>query len=117
MGVICQESYSYPADIYSLGVFIWVFLSGGSIAVQQPGPPTGGKGKDFDSYASDWELLEAAIQNPEQARCPIDASAVEVISQMTQQSQLDRPDCADLRKTAFFQDLCLPVIDTGSPPA
>eukprot|EP00931_Biecheleriopsis_adriatica_P008929 TRINITY_DN110060_c0_g1_i1.p1 TRINITY_DN110060_c0_g1~~TRINITY_DN110060_c0_g1_i1.p1 ORF type:complete len:551 (+),score=116.81 TRINITY_DN110060_c0_g1_i1:26-1654(+) len=111
--VLAQEPYTYPADVYSLGVVIWVMLSGGMKSRDQVCPPTAGEGKDFCSYEQDWKLLKSALRDAEQVRCLIDDVTIEAVSAMTQPSQLDRPSCEMLRSYAFFREGCLPCAEIG----
>merc|ERR1712032_934116 len=106
--LLAKQPYSYPADIYSLGVLTWVTLSGGLKDYHKPVPPTGGSGHMFESYASDWKLLQNALRNPESAKSLLPADAVDFIAAMTHERPEYRPDCQELRTNRFFFEQCLP---------
>lgn len=107
--VLAQESYSYPVDIYSFGVVVWVILSGGCRMRRSPAPPTYGSGNGgFSQCSTDWQLLEEYFKNPNDARYPVDALAMEVLSTMVQVDSCARPDCEAIRSSAFFHDSILP---------
>jgi serine/threonine protein kinase len=114
--ILAQDSYSYPVDIYALGVIAWVLLSGGAREMQVPAPPTRGVGGAFSTYVADWKLLAEALKDPKKARIDIDTSASEVISKMTQHIPTDRPNVQALREMPFFRDRVLPEIGEGNPP-
>jgi serine/threonine protein kinase len=101
--LLYKHSYSYPADIYSLGVLAWVMLSGGLRNGSHPAPPSKGAGSDFSSYKEDWKLLQAALKFPAHCRRPLTCNVVELITSMTRLSDVDRPDVSELRQKPFFR--------------
>jgi hypothetical protein len=109
--LLYQQYYSYPVDIYSLGVIAWVMLSGGSRARSHPAPPVRGSMSDLSSFKSDWKLLHAALKDPAETRCPVDPNMLELILLMTRVSQSDRPDVEALRRNTFFCDNVLPLVE------
>jgi len=111
--VLAQQPYSYPADVYSLGVLTWVTLSGGLKGLGKPLPPTAGWGQDFRSYSSDWKLLHDAMRRPGSAKALLPASAGDFIAAVTHERPEHRPDCQELRTYKFFFEQCLPEAFRG----
>jgi serine/threonine protein kinase len=112
-----RQSCSYPVDIYSLGVLVWVMLSGGSRTVSRPAPPSNGVMRDFASFEDDWKLLKKELQDPAQARCDVKRHAHELITSMTQKRPSDRFGVASIRKSKFFVEDVLPLVEPGEGSA
>jgi len=108
--LLSKRAFSYPVDIYSFGVLIWVLLSGGLRDHDRPAPPTIGFGHDFASFTTDWGLLQKALEHPETAKSLLPANASETVAAMTREQPQDRPDFHALRTSTFFCEHCLPQV-------
>merc|ERR1711988_1036002 len=64
--ILRKMEYDYRVDLYSLGVLVWVVLTGGLTTSIDPVPPTGRMRRqmDFDAYLQDWKLLANCLTSP-----------------------------------------------------
>eukprot|EP00439_Symbiodinium_sp_Y106_P033436 s839_g4.t1 len=65
--VLAQQTYDYRADLYSLGVLVWVLLTGGLLNKADPLPPMGKMryAGDFQAHLKDCEMLKRCLEQPE----------------------------------------------------
>jgi serine/threonine protein kinase len=108
---LLQQQYDYRTDLYSYGVVIWVLLTGGVKYDAEPRPPLGVKKSrsDYMAHANDWSHLQQCIQNPEKEQaCSLPAIAVELVTNLTQKRQADRPLHPEIRQYPLLQKLGLP---------
>lgn len=108
--IVRGETYSFPADLYSFGVLVWVLLSGGVNNHTEPTPPISTPGFGYQSHADDWRLLQKALDRPERhhARPLPNSAAKDFVSKLTQQRKERRMGHAQIRNHSFFKPLRLP---------
>lgn len=114
--VLRQEEYDSRADLYSLGVLVWVILTGGLVNRTEPIPPIGKMRApdDFRAHFQDVNLLNACLMNPERnfAR-PLTADAKDFVQCLTKRAPSDRMRHDAIRRHRFLRPLNLPPFDAG----
>lgn len=106
-------------DFYSLGVLMFVALTGGRTDQDYPCPPMGpGVTMDpFQRHRDDWRFMRSYLEEPQRHNAlPLeDVDDRELVSQLTAFDLLARPRVQEVRQSAFMQRLGLPEPDaTGA---
>lgn len=113
--VLEQQPYDQRADFYSLGVLMWVLLTGGMTNASWPMPPTdaGRFAGDFGPLKQDWQLLELCMSDPEtsHARPVEDAVAKDLITKLTHKDSDDRLGVSQIRSHWYIASLNPPAAD------
>mmetsp|Transcript_58941 Transcript_58941/g.156903 ORF Transcript_58941/g.156903 Transcript_58941/m.156903 type:complete len:1064 (-) Transcript_58941:73-3264(-) len=108
--IVKGEKYSYPADLYSFGVLVWMLLTGGVTNQEEPTPPISNPGFGFKAHAEDWRLLQNAMERPERHHArPLPCStAKDFVTRLTQQRKDRRMNHEQIRNHAFMKPSRLP---------
>jgi serine/threonine protein kinase len=115
--ILRQEEYDFRVDLYSLGVLVWVLLTGGQSDNPEPKPPMGNMKHqtDFDAHFEDWQRLAQCIADPENnSAIRLPHEAADFISRLTQRRPDDRMDHAAIRQHSVMTKVQLPAYE--SPP-
>lgn len=116
--VLRQEEYDFKADLYSLGVLVWVLLTGGLTKKQEPVPPMGvmRHNMDFEAHFTDCRMLAQCIAEPEQHNARrMKENPRDFVARLTHERPDQRLNHEDIRNHRFFQVLGLPTFE--APPS
>merc|ERR1719215_94115 len=109
--ILRKQEHDSRADLYSLGVLIWVLLTGGLRSDPEPVPPYGWRNgvTDIRALYGDCQVLARCLGLP----CPNDAvklpsEASDFIARLTLQRREQRMDHAQVRDHQFLRPLQLP---------
>lgn len=110
--VLHKEGYDYRADLYSLGVLVWVMLTGGLVDATQPVPPLGKMRhkRDFAAHYRDCILLAQCLDHPARngARALPSDAARDFVASSTRREARHRMRHKEIRQHPFIQPLGLP---------
>lgn len=114
--ILKQEQYDFRADLYSLGVLVWVLLTGGLLAYKDPVPPVG-KGrsnKDFVAHYQDYRRIKECTEQPDAhgARALPSPEAKSLVLWLTKKRASGRPAHEELRQHDLFRPLNLPTFQS-----
>eukprot|EP00929_Paragymnodinium_shiwhaense_P000604 TRINITY_DN100858_c0_g1_i1.p1 TRINITY_DN100858_c0_g1~~TRINITY_DN100858_c0_g1_i1.p1 ORF type:complete len:1243 (-),score=178.83 TRINITY_DN100858_c0_g1_i1:89-3817(-) len=112
--VLRRENYGPSADLYSLGVLVWVLLTGGLIHKSEPVPPLGQMRHptDFQAHFQDWLLLAQCVARPERNHArPLPEDASDFVAKLTHRAPDARMSHVEIRRHRLLQSLQLPAFD------
>lgn len=115
--ILKQQPHDQRADLYSLGVLVWVLVTGGLTNSISPAPPKGRPifANDFQAFANDWQRLTTCISAPEDNHSrPLARVASDFILGLVQGEPLDRFGHSEIRNHNFMAALELPGPDAAT---
>lgn len=106
--VVLRKPYDFKSDIYSLGVVLWVLLTGG-LKRTPAYPPMRAMAHehDYEVLAGNSKMLEQAINHPLRngARLLPDAASRELVLKLTSERMASRLDHEQIRSHRFMEPL------------
>jgi len=103
--VLHQEEYNDSVDMYSLGVLIWVLLSGG-VGGLPAGAVTAKRKLPFSAYYNDWRCLREHVENPREHNVQsLDPDAKSLVLSLVCQSPMERLDHSGIRQHPFMRSV------------
>eukprot|EP00931_Biecheleriopsis_adriatica_P076307 TRINITY_DN50028_c0_g1_i1.p1 TRINITY_DN50028_c0_g1~~TRINITY_DN50028_c0_g1_i1.p1 ORF type:complete len:1105 (+),score=179.75 TRINITY_DN50028_c0_g1_i1:37-3315(+) len=112
--VLRQEVYDYRADLYSLGVLVWVVMTGGLLNKRDPLPPIGRmrfQGQ-FSAHFRDCEMLVNCLTHPEaNGARSLGSLPHDFVTKLVRRRPVERMRHDAIRQHSFLKDLKLPPYD------
>lgn len=100
--VMEQEEYDQAADMYSLGVLIFVLLTGGVADREEPSPPV-------NQIDEDWELMERSLADPSTYAAELlGEHPCDLIKKLIKREPAERPTHDDIRSHPLLEHLWFP---------
>jgi len=115
--ILKQEPTDYKADMFSLGVVVWLILTGGLSAKREPQPPSNVRtmqdGQDYGALYDDWKLLQDVVRDESgTSALPVTGDAQDFVLHLIAESSAERLDHAAARAHPYLQSLSLPSVKT-----
>mmetsp|Transcript_33810 Transcript_33810/g.97163 ORF Transcript_33810/g.97163 Transcript_33810/m.97163 type:complete len:732 (-) Transcript_33810:191-2386(-) len=115
--VVRKRPYDWKVDLYSLGVLIWVVLTGGLLETPAL-PPCNhmSNDHDFEALSANCKLLEQCIRDPlcAGAREMPSADSASFVQALIQENPARRPSHEKIRTHPFMKRLRLPPASARS---
>jgi len=118
------EAHDFRADLYSLGVLIWLLLTGGVAYALEPMPPSGVEAMqhagDYRALFEDWRRLQESVswtaESGDVLHCgsAMASDALDLTLKLVQRKPRARLDHSGVRAHPFIASLELPGRQQGS---
>lgn len=111
--VLKQEPTDFKCDMFSLGVLVWILLSGGLSTHQEPQPPSNFRGmwdpQHFEALYNDWKLFQDVVKDQSGVLAPpVTGNARDFVLQLTGLDSAGRLDHDGARAHPYLRQLNLP---------
>lgn len=114
--VLRKEEYDERADLYSLGVLVWVMLTGGLKTSSDPLPPLGKMRHqtDFEAHFADCQRLKQCVEDPERHHAQrLREDARDFVLKLTQRRPADRMRHKQIREHRMLESLRMPPYEAA----
>lgn len=111
--ILFQENYDSKVDLFSLGVLIWIILTGGLKEYSTPQPPSNFRRMtcrmDVPALFDDWRLLHEVVSDQSGTVAPpVQGAAQELVLDLISRNPAERPSHREIRLHENVQRLQLP---------